>query len=58
VVRGMRLAFDRRSRSLTMMRTLGAAVGAMLILLFLAICAAKLTWHDPTSHDPVAEVRR
>jgi hypothetical protein len=41
-----------------MMRTLGAAVGAMLILLFLALCAAKLTWHDPTTQEAAAEVRR
>jgi hypothetical protein len=40
------------------MRTLGAAVGAVLILLFLAICASKLTWHDPTAQETAAEVRR
>jgi len=40
------------------MRTLGAAVGAVLILLFLAICASKLTWHDPTTQEASADMRR
>jgi hypothetical protein len=41
-----------------MIKTIGAAVGATLILLFLAICAAKLTWHDPGTQEPVSEARR
>jgi hypothetical protein len=40
-----------------MMRTLGAAVGAVLVLLFLGIVATRLTWHNPTT-QPTQEVRR
>ena len=41
-----------------MIKTIGAAVGAVLILLFLAICAGKLTWHDPTQQEQMTEARR
>jgi len=55
----MRLAVHRAG-GLTVLRTLGAAVGALLVLLFLVLAASKLAT-PPEKQEPVtqdAAVRR
>jgi hypothetical protein len=37
---------------ITMVRTVGAAVGAALVLLFLATVASRLTWTSPEDAAP------
>jgi len=42
---------------ITMVRTVGAAVGAALVLLFLATVASRLTWTSPEDVEPQTSVK-